>query len=121
MRDHLSESIVTIVDYATGVVHISVELMNPASSLMPNYLGVNCLEHVPRALRSAGRMQLHLVALPDGSGVMSKFRTFPLRSTNSLLYDGVCSLATKKLISSDISVELRKLIESARDGLVEIH
>ncbi|KAJ7884276.1 hypothetical protein B0H13DRAFT_2537465 [Mycena leptocephala] len=121
MRDHLSESIVTIFDYTTGVVRISVELMNPASSLMPNYLGVNCLEHVPRALRSAGRMQLHLVALPDGSGVMSKFRMFPLRSNNSLLYDGVCSLAMKKLISSDISVELRKLIESARDGLVEIH
>ncbi|KAJ7870438.1 hypothetical protein B0H13DRAFT_2350399 [Mycena leptocephala] len=97
MRDHPSESIVTIFDYASGVARISVEPIYPASSLMPNYLGVNCLEHVPRALRSRGRMQLHLVALPDRSGLISKSRMFPMRSNNSLLYDGVCSLATKKL------------------------
>jgi hypothetical protein len=71
MRDHPSESIVTIFDYATGVACISVGPIYPTSSLMLNYLGVNCLEHVSRALRSGGRMQLHLMALPDDGQIQN--------------------------------------------------
>ncbi|KAJ7735536.1 hypothetical protein DFH07DRAFT_843561 [Mycena maculata] len=117
IRNNPDLPIVTVFDYGAGRVRITVETIYPASSLMTNYIGINCVEYVPRAVRSGGRMELHLAAVPTGTS--RRARMFPMRSNNSSLHDGVRRLAAEG--TEDLARRVQILIAKTRDGLVQIH
>ncbi|KAJ7028642.1 hypothetical protein C8F04DRAFT_1398826 [Mycena alexandri] len=82
-----------------------------ASILMKKYPSVDWRDHLSRALRSGGRMDLHLVVLPQG-GSRSLPWMFTLRSTLPLLHDGIHRLATTTFSSTESDAQLERLIQS---------
>ncbi|KAJ7656047.1 hypothetical protein DFH06DRAFT_1473771 [Mycena polygramma] len=113
-RSHPTALVVTVFNYATGRARIDA---HPASALMKKYPDVNWREHLPRALQSAGRMELHLAVLPNSPQAWM----FPMRSNSSVLQDGLRRIAGSTIASEDIEAKVRDLIENTRDTLVQIH
>ncbi|KAJ7031221.1 hypothetical protein C8F04DRAFT_1111248 [Mycena alexandri] len=117
LQTHPSALLVTIFDYSSGRARIDVQ---PASTLLKDYPYLNWRDYLPRALRSEGRMELHLVLVPTGESGMQAW-LFSLRSTLSALQDGVRALAAATAQFPDPSAELLTLVENCRRSVVQIH
>ncbi|KAJ6471231.1 hypothetical protein C8R47DRAFT_746931 [Mycena vitilis] len=113
-RSHPSALVVTVFDYATGHARIDA---HPASALMKKFSDVNWREHLPRAVQSAGLMELHLAVLPNSARAW----VFPLRSNSPVLQDGLRRIAASTTALADSAAEVRVLMESTRRSLVQIH
>ncbi|KAJ7656030.1 hypothetical protein DFH06DRAFT_1411719 [Mycena polygramma] len=113
-RSHPTALLVTVFNYATGRARIDV---HPASALLKKYSDVNWRQHLPRALQSGGRMELHLAVLPNSKQAWM----IPMRSNSSVLQDGLRRIAESTTASEDIAAQVRDLMESSRDTLVQIH
>ncbi|KAJ7656009.1 hypothetical protein DFH06DRAFT_475008 [Mycena polygramma] len=112
-RTHPSALLVTVFDYATGHARIDA---HPASVLMKKYPDVNWREHMPRAIHSGGRMELHLAVLPNSARAWM----FPMRSNSSALQDELRRIAASTR-PEDSAGAVQALIESTRGALVQIH
>ncbi|KAJ7656013.1 hypothetical protein DFH06DRAFT_475067 [Mycena polygramma] len=113
-RTHPSALVVTVFDYATGHARIDA---HPAPASMKKYPVVNWREHLPRALQSAGLMELHLAVLPNSTRAW----VFPLRSNSPVLQDRLREIAASTTALTDSAAEVRVLVDSTRSSLMQIH
>jgi hypothetical protein len=126
LRQHPTEAhhLVTILDYSQGRAHIKMQTMYVESSLLPEFVHVNCIEHVSRALRSKGRMDMHMMLVPDGKGTFLRSslrpRMFPMRSDTAVLYEGVRMLAAENPEPPNLTQRIQQLLDAA-SAIVEIH
>ncbi|KAJ6534475.1 hypothetical protein DFH09DRAFT_1369833 [Mycena vulgaris] len=118
IREHPSEQVVTVFDYAAGHVRFIVGGMSPTSFSEEGYTGIDWAEYFARASQSGGRMEFHVLSVEEG--LARRWRVFPLRSNTSILHDGVRHLGAENL-TSDASVQLQTLIDTSTELLVEIH
>ncbi|KAJ7623879.1 hypothetical protein DFH06DRAFT_1305292 [Mycena polygramma] len=119
MRDHPAEPIVSILDYRS-VDYESETCESQTTTLAlareADAHGEICwAEHVARAARSGGRMELHLMRICDG-GRMRQFM-FPKRSRGSALPDGLVRILDRRL---DPQKEVENLSNATKD-LQRIH
>lgn len=103
MRESPSEPLITVIDYTRNDADISVKLLKDERA-EDRDSDVLWDEHISRAARSGGRMELHLLRILDGN--KTRRIMFPQRSESSVLHDGLMR------IFSDVS--------EAGDGLEKI-
>ncbi|KAJ7648345.1 hypothetical protein DFH06DRAFT_575091 [Mycena polygramma] len=119
MRDHPGEPIVSVLDYTDGSVRAFITTL--AEERAADERGDVCwIEHVSRAARSRGRMELHIMRAWDGT--RQRRWMFPQRCNHSRLTDGLARIL-KGLSSLDFGPEEED--ENSRDAaeepLVRIH
>ncbi|KAJ7892392.1 hypothetical protein B0H13DRAFT_2665702 [Mycena leptocephala] len=107
-------------DYQTN----KPETMYVESSLLPEFVHVNCIKHVSRALRSKGRMDMHMMLVPDGKGTFLisslRPRMFPMHSDTAVLHEGVRMLAAENPEPPNLTQRIQQLLD-ATSAIVEIH
>lgn len=110
----------TMFDYTRGPVSVLTKPIRPECAQLSTFDGVNCSEHVARALRSSGRTDMHLLFMPERIGLTPTSRMFPMRSDSSALHDGVRQLAAETPRPKDLSLRIRQLLD-ATSAVLEIH
>ncbi|KAJ6577720.1 hypothetical protein B0H19DRAFT_1253031 [Mycena capillaripes] len=112
LREHPSEApyMFTVFDYSPGRMCIKVQNVYPWALRLPKFKGVNCPEHVARALSSGGRMDMHLAASADVPHAIG-FSDIARR----------CAPAGgRKPEPTDLSSRIEQLLE-ATSAVLEIH
>ncbi|KAF7324271.1 MYND-type domain-containing protein [Mycena sanguinolenta] len=84
--------LLTLFDYTYVPVQITVHSVadSPITDTL-NKMGAEWADLVSRAERSRGRMQLHIIKVPDG--IDTRLWAIPLRTSSSQVYDAVHDLA----------------------------
>ncbi|KAJ6601545.1 hypothetical protein B0H10DRAFT_2230575 [Mycena sp. CBHHK59/15] len=108
MLQYPSRDFVTIFDFGTGYLDIRIQPMGPENYGDLAFLGIPCEEHVARATRSGGQMELHLMPMMDGA------RTSPFRTNNHSLRDGLRRIAREIPRSSNNSELSPEVLERIR-------
>ncbi|KAJ6456726.1 hypothetical protein C8R45DRAFT_1222051 [Mycena sanguinolenta] len=115
----------TLFDYTYLPVKISVHPIaeSPITDTL-NKIGAEWMDIVSRAERSCGRMQLHVVQVPEGIDT-PRLWVIPLRSSSSQIYDAIRELAEdlpSDFDEDDLGTEVITILDDAQDSdLVEIH
>jgi hypothetical protein len=91
------------------------------------------VDFIERARRSGGRMEIHLVEVPDGAhdvladGTRGNFRIFPLRSSRTDIQRGLRAVvntlpvaADESILDPEIQERVQALLRMTR-GVVKIH
>ncbi|KAJ7648335.1 hypothetical protein DFH06DRAFT_1476353 [Mycena polygramma] len=119
MRDHPGEPIVSVLDYSDGSVRAFITTLAEERAA-DEHRDVCWIEHVSRAARSRGRMELHIMRAWDGT--RQRRWMFPQRCNHSRLTDGLTRIL-KGLSSLDFGPEEED--ENPRDAaegpLIRIH
>ncbi|KAJ6565504.1 hypothetical protein DFH09DRAFT_1157525 [Mycena vulgaris] len=121
MAKHPADRFFTFFDYTDNLVQISVQsVVNSHTSDDLKKVGSEWAEILSRAGRSVGRIQLHVIRVPEGSD--TRLLVIPLRTNSSQVHDALRQLARSIPTGSkeDISGEVERILEHAVD-LVEIH
>jgi hypothetical protein len=122
MANHPADRFFTFFDYTDHPVQISVQsVMNSHTSDELKNVGSEWAEILSRAGRSVGRVQLHVIRVPEGSD--TRLLVIPLRTNSSQVHDALRQLARSiptGFKEEDISGEVERILEHAVD-LVEIH
>ncbi|KAJ7247072.1 hypothetical protein C8J57DRAFT_1241222 [Mycena rebaudengoi] len=122
MANHPADRFFTFFDYTDHPVQISVQsVMNSHTSDDLKNVGSEWAEILSRAGRSVGRVQLHVIRVPEGSD--TRLLVIPLRTNSSQVHDALRQLARSiptGFKEEDISGEVERILEHAVD-LVEIH
>ncbi|KAJ7080232.1 hypothetical protein C8R44DRAFT_992500 [Mycena epipterygia] len=117
MRKRPSEPLITVLDYTRGGAELYVSRL--AYERGQDIKGeVNWDEHIGRANRSGGRMELHLMVVLDGK--IKRRRMFPQRSSSSGLTDGLIRISKEVPEGSEATREIQALLEANAD-IVDIH
>lgn len=117
MRERPSEPLITILDYTLPRPEISVDFLENAREL-DTHDEVHWHEHVSRAARSGGRMELHLMFVVDGN--VTRPVMFPQRAESAVLHDGLVRISREIPGESGARDRVRDLLE-ANKNLVEIY
>ncbi|KAJ6563004.1 hypothetical protein DFH09DRAFT_1315637 [Mycena vulgaris] len=118
-REHPTDHMVTVFDFASNPVRAIVHTISVDSMLQPQFGGVDCVEHIRRAARSGGRMELQIMSVPNGRNVQA--RMFSMRSITAALHDGIRRLATRQPATSDVRAVARLIAAGPKNGSGEIH
>ncbi|KAF8171161.1 hypothetical protein K438DRAFT_1982156 [Mycena galopus ATCC 62051] len=122
MANHPADRFFTFFDYTDNQVQISVHsVVNSHIANDLKRVGSEWSEILSRASRSVGRVQLHVIRVPEGSE--TRLLVIPLRTNSSQIHDALRELARVIPTDSkeeDISDEVERILEQAVD-VVEIH
>ncbi|KAJ7213069.1 hypothetical protein GGX14DRAFT_696952 [Mycena pura] len=122
MANHPADRFFTLFDYTHNLLRISVG--SAVNSLISDDLkkaGSEWTDILSRASRSAGRVQLHVIRVSEGSD--TRLWVIPLRTNSPQVHNALRQLARSIPAGSkheDISHEVERILEDVVD-LVEIH
>jgi hypothetical protein len=85
LRAHSNRPSVTLFDYTAGRVRINIHSLEQVAELLGPMAGAQWTDEVTRALRSGGRMALHLLCVQREG--RRRYWVVPLRSSTSLIHD----------------------------------
>ncbi|KAJ7504795.1 hypothetical protein B0H11DRAFT_2187157 [Mycena galericulata] len=117
MRERPSEPLVTVIDYTRGNAHMFVKFLADERADDKNS-DILWEEHILRAAKSGGRMELHLLRVRDGD--RTRRIMFPQRSDSSVLPDGLAHILSGLSEDPEGVEEIQELL-AANDDLVNIH
>ncbi|KAJ7119223.1 hypothetical protein C8R43DRAFT_1035404 [Mycena crocata] len=116
MRERPDEPLITVFDYRLGGVAMCVRFL--ADERAADTTGeVDWEEHISRAARSGGLMELHLMLLRDAS--RTRRLMMPQRSDSAVLHDGLARIFREVDPDSNGIKEIEELLE--KNDVVNIH
>ncbi|KAJ6544514.1 hypothetical protein B0H19DRAFT_1267776 [Mycena capillaripes] len=123
-----SNLFVTVMDYTDGYSR-----MHPATGTPKMYIDgldgprtedkdgdIYWNECIPRAARSRGRMELHLMIFQDGPMQWPRRLMFPQRSERPSFHDGLAKILKEPADTFDTAEKIQRLLEANENG-VKIH
>ncbi|KAJ7271422.1 hypothetical protein B0H12DRAFT_1303365 [Mycena haematopus] len=119
MAKHPGNLFFTFFDYTHSPVKISVG--NSLSLIDPKKVGSEWTKNFSRTSRSRGRIQLHIIRVPEGND--TRLFVIPLRTNSAQIHDALRQLAQSIPTGSkeeDVSDEVEGILKRTVD-LVEIH
>lgn len=116
-RERPSKPLITIMDYTQGDAQMRVRFLKDERAQDHDF-DVQWDEHISRAARSGGCMELHLMLVRDGTKIRRIM--FPQRSESSALHDGLMRIFSEVPQDYEGQEEILELLE-ANERLVEIH
>ncbi|KAJ6524160.1 hypothetical protein B0H19DRAFT_598169 [Mycena capillaripes] len=117
LQQYPSRPRVTIMDYARGNPSLSVKLADEEREEDQDQ-DVYWNEHIARAVRSGGLMELHLMVVLDGN--KTRRWMFPGRSNSPAVHDGLIRIAKEIPPDSEATEKICALLE-ANPSVITIH
>ncbi|KAJ7138914.1 hypothetical protein C8R46DRAFT_1200970 [Mycena filopes] len=111
----------TLFDYMYDRVGITVHAVSTAADVHASLSGAEWRDAAARAWRSGGRIALHVMKVPDGSG--ARFCVVPLRRSHGGVEGRMRKLAAglpKKYSDNTLSKRVKAILKDYKD-VVEIH